>query len=398
MANLISNKYVIRDMTIYTEDGPISHGFLKIEGGKITELGVLEKDVEFHDFTELKLPGGCTVIPGLIDVHIHGADGADVMDGTRSALEQLSKALPREGTTSFLATTMTQSMGEIERALINVGNYIEESEFHNGAEILGVHLEGPFINKSMAGAQPVQHIMNPQIEVFKRWQELSKGNIKLVTLAPEIEGGIELIRYLKETGVIPSIGHSNATYQESVEAIEAGANHATHLFNQMRGLHHREPGVVGAVFLRNELTAELIADGVHVRPEMLNLAYKMVGSNRIVLITDSMRAKCLKNGTYDLGGQDVTVKDGRAVLSDGTLAGSILKLGQALKNMMSFTNCTLENVIQMGSSNPAKQLNVFHRKGSIAVGKDADLVVLDGNLDVYMTLCNGKIAFEEGGI
>lgn len=398
MTSVNSRKYVIKDITIYAEDGVISHGFLKIEGGKITELGVLEKDSEFYDFKELKLPKGCMIIPGLIDIHIHGADGADVMDGTKEALKQLSTALPREGTTSFLATTMTQSKEEIERALINVGHYMEERGVSNSAEILGIHLEGPFINKTMAGAQPTGHIIAAQIELFKEWQKLSKGNIKLVTLAPEIEGGIELIHHLKETGVIASIGHSNATYDEVVVAIEAGSKHATHLFNQMRGLHHREPGIVGAVFLRDELTAELIVDGIHVRPEMVNLAYKVVGSNRIILITDSMRAKCLKNGTYDLGGQDVTVKAGKAVLSDGTLAGSILKLGQALKNMMSFTGCSLEDVIQMGSVNPARQLNVFHRKGSITVGKDADLVVLDGSLDVYMTLCNGTIAYEKGDV
>ncbi|MBS4192444.1 N-acetylglucosamine-6-phosphate deacetylase [Bacillus sp. FJAT-49705] len=389
-------KFLLKDIQIYTDAGIIKNGYIKIEAGKIAEIGSMKELGKTKDYEELAVPEHYSVIPGLIDVHIHGVDGADVMDGTKEALDRMATALPKEGTTSFLATTMTHSKIVIEKALINVGDYIETKSSKNKAEVLGVHLEGPFVNKEMAGAQPVQYIINPQKELFKEWQKLSKGNIKLVTLAPEIDGGLELIRYLKETGVIASIGHSHSTYAEAIEAIDAGATHATHLFNQMSGLHHREPGVVGAVFLREELKAELITDGIHVRPEVVKLVHKLVGTDRLILITDSMRAKCLKNGTYDLGGQNVTVQDGKAMLSDGTLAGSMLKLGQALKNMMSFTGCTLEEVVQMGSANPARQLNVFDRKGSLAVGKDADLVILDENFDVYMTLCNGTIAYDKG--
>lgn len=388
-----NNRLLLKNVEIYMETGIIENGYIKIENDKIAEIGSMERPSSFDNYEEIVLPDHFTVIPGLIDVHIHGVDGADVMDGTTEALEKMSSALPKEGTTSFLATTMTQSQEAIERALINVSEYIEDQSSSNKAEVLGLHLEGPFVNKQMAGAQPIQYIINPEVSLFEKWQKLANGHIKLVTLAPEVDGGLELVRYLKETGVIASIGHSKSTYEEVSTAIDAGATHATHLFNQMSGLHHREPGVVGAVFLREELKAELISDGIHVKPEVVKLAYKMVGSDRLILITDSMRAKCLKNGTYDLGGQDVTVQDGKAVLSDGTLAGSILKLGEALKNMMEFTGCTLSDVVQMGSVNPAKQLNVFDRKGSIAVGKDADLVVLNENYDVYVTLCKGKIAF-----
>jgi N-acetylglucosamine-6-phosphate deacetylase len=204
-----------------------------------------------------------------------------------------------------------------------------------------------------------------------------------------------MVRYLKESGIIASIGHSDATYEQVVEAIEAGANHLTHLFNQMKGLHHREPGVVGAAFLHDELKAEIIADGVHVRPEMVKLAYKQKQREGLILITDSMRAKCLKNGTYDLGGQEVTVKDGKAVLEDGTLAGSILKLGQAFKNILNYTGCSIEDAIQMASVNPAKQLNIYDRKGSIAKGKDADIVILDHNREIFMTICRGEVAFHK---
>lgn len=385
--------FFLKNIRIFSEAGFIDDGYLKVEAGKIAEIGRVEESTIIDSYDIITIPRDYTVIPGLIDVHIHGVDGADVMDGTKEALEQMASALPREGTTSFLATTITQSKEAIEHALRNVCEYIENQFPSNKAEILGVHLEGPFVNKKMAGAQPIQHIIDPQVQLFKEWQELSKGHIKLVTLAPEVGEGLELIRYLKNTGVIASIGHTNSTYDKVVEAIDAGATHATHLFNQMSGLHHREPGVVGAVFLREELKAELISDGIHVKPEVVKLVHKMIGTDRIILVTDSMRAKCLKNGTYDLGGQDVTVHDGKAVLSDGTLAGSILRLGDALKNMQVFTGCALEDVIQMGSTNPAKQLNVFDRKGSIAVGKDADLVILDENNDVYMTFCNGSIAY-----
>jgi len=395
MNNQNPNKFFLKNIRIYSEAGLIENGYLKVEAGKIAEMGRVEESISFDGYELITVPTDYTVIPGLIDVHIHGVDGADVMDGTKDALDRMSSALPKEGTTSFLATTMTQSKEAIECALVNAGDYIENQFPSNKAEILGVHLEGPFVNKKMAGAQPIQHIIDPQVELFKEWQELVKGHIKLVTLAPEIGEGIELIRYLKNTGVISSIGHTNSTYDEVLKAIDAGATHATHLFNQMSGLHHREPGVVGAVFLREELKAELISDGIHVRPEIVKLAHKMVGTERIILITDSMRAKCLRNGTYDLGGQDVTVQDGKAVLKDGTLAGSILRLGDALKNMMSFTDCTLDEVIQMGSANPAKQLNVFDRKGSIAVGKDADLVVLDENHNVMMTFCKGFLAYRK---
>lgn len=394
----MDNKVLLTDIQIYSEAGMIEKGFIKIAAGKIVELGSMSELIYDEEYEEIAHAKHCTVIPGLIDVHIHGVDGADVMDSTKDALDTMAAALPKEGTTSFLATTMTQSEQAIEKALMNVGEYIEEQSFNNKAEVLGVHLEGPFVNKKMAGAQPIQYIINPQVDLFEKWQEIAKGYIKLVTLAPEIDGGLELIRYLKASGVIASIGHSQSTFEEVSEAIEAGATHATHLFNQMSGLHHREPGVVGAVFLRDELKAELISDGVHVKPEVVKLAYKMIGSDRIILITDSMRAKCLKNGTYDLGGQNVIVQDGKATLSDGTLAGSILKLGDALKNMMSFTECTLSDVVQMGSVNPAKQLNVFDRKGSIAIGKDADLVVLDSHYNVYMTFCNGRLAYDRGGI
>jgi len=397
--NQKDNHILLKGIRIYSEDKIIENGYIKIKNLKIAELGTMNKLVNEEDFDVIEVPSHYQAVPGFIDVHIHGVNGADTMDGTKEALDTMVAALPKEGTTSFLATTMTQEGKQIETALINAGEYIEKQASYGKAEILGLHLEGPFVNPKKAGAQPIQHIVNPNIALLKEWQRLSNRTIKLVTLAPEQPGGLEMIRYLKENGIIASLGHTDATYKQVGEAIEAGANHVTHLFNQMRGLHHREPGVVGAAFLRNELKAEIIVDGVHVHPEMVNLAYKNKQSNGLILITDSMRAKCLKNGMYDLGGQEVTVKDGKAVLADGTLAGSILKLGHAVKNILTYTGCSLEEAVEMASVNPAKQLNVYERKGSIAVGKDADIVILDENMEVFMTFCRGTLSYkkEENG-
>ncbi|MDQ0219881.1 N-acetylglucosamine-6-phosphate deacetylase [Peribacillus cavernae] len=390
-----NQKILLKNISIYTENMIIDNGFIKVEDGKIKEVGSINQLSNQEQYENFALPAHFKVIPGFIDVHIHGVNGADTMDASKEALETMSTALPEEGTTSFLATTITQESEAIEQALLNASRYIEDRQSPGKAEILGVHLEGPFVNPKKAGAQPVEYIVEPNLETFIKWQQLSKNTIKLVTLAPEQPGGLQLIQYLKKNGVIASIGHSDATYEKVSEAIAAGATHVTHLFNQMTGLHHREPGVAGAALLRAELKAEIIADGVHVRPEMVNLVYKQKGQHGLILITDAMRAKCLNNGTYDLGGQDVTVKDGKAVLRDGTLAGSILKMGQAVKNIVAYTDCTLESAIKMGSVNPAKQLNVFDRKGSIAAGKDADLVIFDENHDVVMTFCKGMLAFSK---
>jgi N-acetylglucosamine-6-phosphate deacetylase len=386
---------LLKGIQIYSEELKLENGYIKVIDQKIIEFGPVEELKQEDQFKIIEIPSCYKAVPGFIDVHIHGVNGADVMDATQEALDIMAETLPGEGTTSFLATTMTQGSAEIEKALDNVGNYMDRQQEPGKAEILGIHLEGPFVNAKRAGAQPLEYIVDPNLDVFKKWQTLSKETIKLVTMAPEQPGGLEMVRYLKENGVIASIGHSNATYDEVNEAIEAGVNHVTHLFNQMRGLHHREPGVVGAAFLRDELKAEIITDGIHVRPEMVKLTYNQKGSKGIILITDSMRAKCLKNGHYDLGGQDVTVQGEKACLSDGTLAGSILKLGNAVKNMLAYTGCSLEDVIEMASVNPAKQLNIFDQKGSIAKGKDADIVILDENLDVFMTFCRGTLAYKK---
>ncbi|RFU66973.1 N-acetylglucosamine-6-phosphate deacetylase [Peribacillus saganii] len=387
---MAESRILITNGEIYLENEIIENGYLIIEEGRISNVGPLEQAPNYFDGTFITLQEGAKIVPGFIDVHIHGAAGADTMDATTEALHTLASHLPLEGTTSFLATTITQGTTEIEAALENAAEYMKYHNEPGYAEVLGIHLEGPFINKNRKGAQPEAYILPPDIELFSKWQQMAGDNIRLVTMAPEQQNGIELIRTLSESGVLASIGHSEATYEEVKAAVQAGATHVTHLFNGMLGLHHREPGTAGAALLFDELKAEIISDGIHVRPEMVELAVKAKGIDNIILITDAMRAKCLQSGVYDLGGQQVSVSGDKALLQDCTLAGSILTMIDSVKNMLAFTGLSLMEIIQMASSNPAKQLGVFARKGSIAHGKDADLVILSPDLDVTMTYCRGK--------
>lgn len=389
--------FIINNLMVHSEKETYKNGYIKVVDGKIAEVGPVSQYKQDDDAKVITLSPDYQVIPGAIDIHIHGASNSDAMDATHEALSTMAKSLPKEGTTSFLATTMTQSTQAIESALLNAGKYIE-NQTQEHAEIVGIHLEGPFISPARKGAQPEDYIVDPDVTLFKRWQEMAENQIKLVTLAPEQPNGLDLAAHLRGTGVVASIGHSDATYDQIDEAIQAGTTHVTHLYNGMRGLHHREPGVLGAAYLRDELYVELIADGIHCRPEMIKLAYNQITSERMILITDSLRAKWLEKGTYDLGGQPVYVNETTATLSNGTLAGSILKMNDAIKNTLEYTDCSMTDIIKMTAENPAKQLRIFDRKGSIQVGKDADLVILNDRLDVEMTFCRGNLAFKKENV
>ena len=376
---------------IYTETGVVNNGSLTLRDGKIVAIDSATKAASKN------FPAEYHIVPGFIDLHVHGARGHDVMDGSSQALTTISETLAAEGTTAFLATTMTADVAAIENALTTVRDFMQAAE-KSGAAILGAHLEGPFIAASKMGAQRGDKILLPDIELVKKWQELSGNHIRLVTLAPEFQNSIALIKYLRQQNIVASIGHTNATYAETMEAIAAGCTHATHLFNAMRGIHQREPGTVTAALLADTVTAELILDGVHLHPAIARLAYQVKGVDKIVLVTDAMRAKCLADGCYDLGGQEVDVAAGEARLADGTLAGSVLTMPSALQNVLKFTGCELADALKMVAGNPAKVLGVYDRKGSLAVGKDADVVVLDDELNVVMTCRGGEVVFERVGI
>ncbi|WP_424955137.1 N-acetylglucosamine-6-phosphate deacetylase [Jeotgalibacillus salarius] len=348
------------------------------------------------DFSKphIAIPPTYHLLPGFIDPHIHGAGGADIMDATPEALETMAKALVKEGVTSFLATTMTQTEDSMMKALKNTGEYMKQQK--SGAEVLGVHLEGPFLSPEKAGAQDPDAMLTPDTELFSRFQEASDGNIKVVTAAPELENGYTFTKEVSDSGVVVSIGHSNATYDEFKQAVTAGASQVTHLYNQMSPFHHRNPGVAGGALLEKGLKAEIIADFVHSHPEAVRLAWNEKGAG-LILITDAMRAKGLADGEYDLGGQQVTVKGAEARLADGTLAGSVLTMEQAIKNMMSIAVLSIEELAKITSENAARQVGVWDRKGSIEEGKDADFVVLDESYNVVMTICRGEVVYQKEG-
>lgn len=394
MATVTSKSYALLSMKLLIEDAIIENGFIKIKNGQISDFGQLDQYANPENLEEIQLRKELLAIPGFIDIHIHGLNGADVMDATEEALQSMAATLPKEGTTSFLATTITQDKDHIGNALQNIHSYMDKQCNYHLSELLGVHLEGPFINAKRAGAQPKSYILKPNIADFTQFQSDSGNTIKIVTMAPEQETGIELVKFLTESGVITSIGHSDALYSEMLEAMNAGAEHITHFYNGMRGIHHREPGVGGAGLAHREFHLEIIADGIHVHPAVVKSTYLTKGPDRMLLITDSMRAKWLDNGEYDLGGQKVKVKDKTALLEDGTIAGSVLKMNEAVKNMMDYTECSIHQAVQMASSNPAKRLNIWDRKGSIAVGKDADLVIVDDKMQVKMTFCNGQLSYK----
>lgn len=329
---------------------------------------------------------GRILMPGFIDIHVHGANGFDVMDAEASALSGMAQALPKEGVTAFVATTMTQTTDQIARAVETAGNYVGVS---GEAELLGIHLEGPFLSREQAGAQNPEHFLKPDLALFEHWQALSGGNIRIVTLAPELEGAEEFIQALVDSDVIASIGHSAATYEQT---IASKAQHVTHLFNQMTVFHHREPGIVGAAMLDKRLRVELIADLIHSHPAAVELAYQQISAGRLILITDAMRAKGLGYGKYDLGGQAVVVDGTGARIHNGRLAGSVLAMDSAIRNIRELANCSLPELVRMSSANAATALGLS-RKGKIAPGMDADLVLLTEALEVGLTVCRGDIAF-----
>lgn len=381
------DRTIFSGMSIYLDKKWMDNHALIIEDGVFKALITAEMVKHHLPARHYTFDATHRMLPGLIDLHVHGADNADVMDGSVEALQKISVALAREGCTGFLATTMTAKKSVLNDVLPVIA---EASEKVTGAAILGVHLEGPFISKEKAGAQSRRDAILPNEALFSKWQGLSGGRIRVVTLAPELEGAISFIKMLHKNNVIASLGHTEATSEEVQLAIDAGATQATHLFNAMRGMHQRNPGAAAALLLADGVTAELIADGIHLHPAMMDIAYRIKGRDHIVLVSDAIRAKCMGDGEYELGGQMVTVKDGRATLADGALAGSTLTLPQAIKRMAETTRANLEDAVHMATYVPARILQCEMRKGSIEVGKDADFTILNANFDVVYTMREGR--------
>ncbi|MGW7975233.1 N-acetylglucosamine-6-phosphate deacetylase [Staphylococcus xylosus] len=380
------NKYVIANGRIYTENETIEQGHILIEDGKIVQIAEGEYQ---GGLTTIDVKGQ-HVLPGFIDIHMHGGYGEDAMDASFEGLKHLSESLLSEGTTSFLATTMTQSDENIIKALKNIVNYQEQQDSLNSASIVGIHLEGPFISEYKVGAQNPAYVQRPSVEKVQQFQEIANNQIKVMTFAPEVEGADETLSTLHDQ-INFSIGHTVATFDEVNEAVAHGAKHVTHLYNAGTAFEHRNPGLSGAAWVNDGLSTESIVDGIHSHPASVKVAYKQKGNKRFFLITDAMRAKGMPDGEYDLGGQNVVVKGSEARLASGALAGSILKMNEGLKNLIEFTGASLDDLWRVTSLNQAIALKIEGDKGSIAVGKDADIVVVDNDIQVLTTIKSGKV-------
>lgn len=379
-------KYVIANGRIYTENETIEQGYIVIENGKIIQIAEGEYQ---GDLTTIDVKGK-HVLPGFIDIHMHGGYGEDAMDASFEGLKHLSESLLSEGTTSFLATTMTQSDENIIKALKNIVDYQEQQDSLNAASIVGIHLEGPFISEYKVGAQNPAYVQRPSVEKVQQFQEIANNQIKVMTFAPEVEGADETLSTLHDQ-INFSIGHTVATFDEVNEAVAQGAKHVTHLYNAGTPFEHRNPGLSGAAWLNDELSTESIVDGIHSHPASVKIAYKQKGNKRFFLITDAMRAKGMPDGEYDLGGQNVVVKGSEARLASGALAGSILKMNEGLKNLIAYTGASLDDLWRVTSLNQAIALKIEDDKGSIAIGKDADIVVVDDDIQVLTTIKSGKV-------
>lgn len=355
------------------------------ETGKI--VGLVDTAPEGAEVIDAK---GNYVAPGLVDVHIHGYLGEDTSDAKADGIKKMAYGVAKNGVTSFLPTTMTVSMDEINAALNTVRSLKEQSKSWDGAEILGVHAEGPFINPSKKGAQAEENILAPDADFIINNADI----ITSVTLAPEMDKGHECIKKVAEnTNVLISMGHTGADFDEAMQAARDGVNHATHLFNAMTPLAHRNPGVVGAALASKNVSVELIADTFHINPGLYSIIAAVKG-RKMVLITDCTRAGGMPDGEYDLGGQPIFLKGIECRLADGTIAGSVLKLNSAVKNVLDHTDLPVNEVFNMASLNAASAIHADDRIGSLEAGKDADIIIADENINIVRTIKKGRTIYE----
>ena len=358
---------------------------LEVNDGKITDIlpyGTKEADEDY---------GEKRILPGFIDVHTHGAYGFDTNDAEPEGLRDWMKRIPEEGVTAILPTTVTQMPEVLTEALRNVAAVVKEG--YEGAEILGVHFEGPYLDMEYKGAQPPEAIATAAVEQFKMYQEAAEGLIKYITMAPEHDRNFALTRHCRETGVVVSMGHSSATYEQAMLGIAYGATSMTHVYNGMTPYHHRKPGLVGAAFRVRDIYGEIICDGCHSHLAALNNYFQAKGRDYGIMVSDSLRAKhCPPGGSYQLGGNDIEIgEDGLARLKGtDTIAGSTLNMNKGLKILVEKALVPLDAAINSCTLNPARCLGVDDRKGKLVVGYDADIVVLEDNYDVVQTYCRGK--------
>ncbi len=382
--------------TIYTPDEEIRNGVILIEGHKIAQVGPRD---------QVKIPSGATlidnadrtVVPGFIDLHIHGAAGYDLMEATPDAVAAVGRHLAQHGTTSYAATTVTASTDRTLHAAEGLGKFIRDSRASHslakgvtGALPVCLHFEGPFINPKKRGAHPASQIQKPSIDLLARFLDAAGDTARIVTLAPELEGALAVLEYARGRGLKVGIGHSNATFEEAERAIAAGASHAVHIFNAMRPFMHRDSGIVGAVLTDDRVSAELICDGVHVEQTAIRLLIKSKGVERVLLVSDSLSGAGMPDGNYRLGNFTVHVAGGVCRTVEGNLAGSTVTLDAALRNLSTLAGLSYRECLRCATSNPARIIGMEKQKGCIAPHADADLAVLDKEFFVTQTYVGGR--------
>jgi N-acetylglucosamine-6-phosphate deacetylase len=375
----------------FTPFDEISDAIVVIQGSRISAVGERGKVNLPRGAREVHARGK-TVAPGFVDVHIHGAGGHDVMEGTREALETIAATVAANGTTSIVATTVTASEVETRSSVAGIARFIlHASQFparELSAEVLGIHFEGPFISPARRGVHPAKWIVPPSTELLAQFLAEARGTAQILTLAPEMPGALELILAARRAGLVVSLGHTDATYEQAQAAIEAGASHAAHVFNAMRPFSHRGTGVIGAVLTSPKVSAELIADGIHVDEAAMRILVELKTPERVILVSDGISATGMPDGKYQLGMFEVKVSGGVARNAEGKLAGSTLTLDRALRNMVAL-GVPLASALRMVTANPARQIGLGTRKGVLAPGADADLVLLDDKLEVSGVMTRG---------
>ncbi|WP_309122289.1 N-acetylglucosamine-6-phosphate deacetylase [Paenibacillus sp.] len=376
----------IRNIRWIAGDETVS-GSVLVRDGRIVSVHA-EADAVWTDVDEFVDGNGRLLIPGMIDVHIHGAEGFDMMDGTTKSVEVVSEACARTGCTSFLATSVSSTLEDLLTMIDSVAQTVGREP---GARIVGMHIEGPYLNVKRKGMQNEKYLRHPDRDEMGLILQKAGSLIRMVTLAPELPGGMEMIGYLKERGVIPALAHTDATYEEAVEAFRGGASHVTHCCNGMRPIHHRDPGLILAAFEADHVSVQAIVDDVHLHPAMVRLLYREKGPEKMVLITDALQAMGMGDGTYTFGGHEVKVADGVATLADGTLASSTVTMNEALAKTVK-AGIPLRDAVAMATRTPADLLGL-PTKGRIEPGADADLVLLDERFEVEWTMVGGNVVY-----
>ncbi len=368
----------------------LEHPVVVLEDERIASISTRDRS-EMPTGARVMDFAGATLGPAFLDVHIHGAAGHDVMEATPEALTTMSKFLAAHGTGAFLAATVTAPLDATLRAVQGIARLMAQPVDESAARAVGIHLEGPFLSHAKRGVQPAEHLLMPSIETFDRLFEAAEGQVRLITLAPELPGALELARHATERGVRVSMGHSDATAAETRAAVAVGAVSSTHTFNAMRALDHQEPGILGTVLSDDRLFAELICDGIHSRPEITRLWWRAKGRDRGILVTDAMSATGMPEGEYRLGGFRVQVANGRAT-HDGVLAGSVLTLDRALENFVAFTGETVEQGLPLLTRNPAAMIGLGHGVGKLAAGNEANLVAVSAEGRLMASIIRGRMA------